>query len=119
MARLRIWRASILRLTMTQFDVSPNPVLRARKAYPYVVVLQADATRNGRDRVVAPAAPCAAFPVVAGRLTPVVTIEQNDFVLLVTSLTTLPANSLGMTVASLADRRDDILAAIDLLFVGV
>jgi hypothetical protein len=76
---------------MTQFDVFANPVQRARRAYPYVVVLQADVAQLGRDRAVAPVAPHAAFPAIAGRLTPVVTIERNDYVLLVTSLTTLPA----------------------------
>jgi toxin CcdB len=102
---------------MAQFDVFANPVVRSRRAYPYVVVLQADVAQLGRDRAVAPAAPYAMFPAIAGRLTPVVTIEQHDFVLLVTSLTTLPANSLGTTHASLANRREDILAAIDLLIL--
>lgn len=104
---------------MTQFEVFANPVARARRAYPYVTVLQTAAAQVGRDRVVAPAAPRAAFPSIPGRLTPVVSIERKDFVLLVTSLTTLPANSLGTGVASLADRREDILAAIDYLFFGV
>lgn len=104
---------------MTQFEVFANPVARARRAYPYVVVLQADVALSGRDRAVAPAAPRAAFGAIPGRLTPVVAIEEEDFVLLVTSLTTLPAKSLGTAVASLAARREDILAAIDYLFFGV
>ena len=104
---------------MTQFDVFANPVTRARGAYPYVVVLQAAVAQTGHDRVVAPAAPRAAFPAIPGRLTPVVTIERNGFVLLVTSLTTLPGNCLRTATASLADRREDILAAIDYLFFGV
>ncbi len=48
-----------------------------------------------------------------------VTIERSEFVLLVTSLTTLPAKSLGTAVTSLADRREEILAAIGYLFFGV
>lgn len=104
---------------MTQFEVFANPVTRARRAYPYVVLLQADMAQSGRDRAVAPAAPRAAFPAIAGRLTPVVTIERSEFVLLVTSLTTLPAKTLGTAVTSLADRREEILAAIDYLFFGV
>jgi CcdB protein len=46
-------------------------------------------------------------------------IERAEFVLLVTSVTTIPVQSLGRAIASLADRRDDILAAIDYLFFGV
>jgi len=104
---------------MRQFEVFANPVARARRAYPYVIVLQADVALSGRDRAVAPTAPRAAFGAIPGRLTPVVTIEDEDFVLLITSLTTLPAKSLGTAAASLADRREDILAAIDYLFFGV
>ena len=104
---------------MTQFEVFANPVARARASYPFVVMLQADVVRSGRERAVAPVAPRAAFPVVAGRLTPIMAIERDEFVLLVTSVTTIPVQSLGRAVASLADRRDDILAAIDYLFFGV
>ena len=104
---------------MTQFEVFANPVARARANYPFVVMLQADVARSGRERAMAPVAPRAAFPVVAGRLTPIMAIERDEFVLLVTSVTTIPVQSLGRAVASLADRRDDILAAIDYLFFGV
>ena len=47
------------------------------------------------------------------------TIERDEFVLLVTSVTTIPTRNLGRAVGSLADRREDILAAIDYLFFGV
>ena len=75
--------------------------------------------RRSAAKAKGPAAPRAAFPSIPGRLTPVVAIERNDFVLLVTSMTTLPAKSLGTPVVSLADRREDILAAVDYLFFGV
>jgi toxin CcdB len=104
---------------MTQFEVFANPVTRARPSYPFVVMLQADVARDGCERAVAPVAPRRAFPAIAGRLTPIMTIERDEFVLLVTSVTTVPAQSLGRAVASLADRRGDILAAIDYLFFGV
>jgi CcdB protein len=48
-----------------------------------------------------------------------VTVGRDEFVLLVTSMTTIPVQSLGRAIASLADRRDDIFAAIDYLFFGV
>jgi toxin CcdB len=104
---------------MSQFDVFRNPVTSARRAYPFVVVLQSDLAGDGRQRAVAPAAPRTAFPAIAGRLTPIVRIERRELVLLVTGITTLPANSLDKVVASLAERRSDILAAIDYLFFGV
>lgn len=104
---------------MKQFEVFANPVARSRPAYPFVVVLQADVARSGLERAVAPVAPRAAFPVVAGRLTPILTIDTDEFVLLVPSVTALPIRDLGRAIASLANRRDDILAAIDYLFFGV
>ncbi len=104
---------------MTQFEVFANPIVRARPSYPFVVVLQADVARGGHERAVAPVAPRAAFPVISGRLTPIITIERDEFVLLVTSLTTIPVQSFGRAIASFVNRRDDILAAIDYLFFGV
>ena len=104
---------------MTQFEVFANPVARARPSYPFVVMLQADVARHARERAVAPVAPRSAFFALAGRLTPIMTIERDEFVLLVTSVTTIPTRNLGRAVGSLADRREDILAAIDYLFFGV
>jgi toxin CcdB len=104
---------------MTQFDVFANPVSRSRAAYPHVVVLQSDIARRGRWRVVAPTAPRAALAQTVGRLTPVIMIGREEFVLLVTSLTTLPAEHLGEALASVADCTDDISAAIDYMFFGV
>jgi len=104
---------------MTQFEVFANPIVRARPSYPFVVVLQANVARGGRERAVAPVAPRAEFPAISGRLTPIMTIGRDEFVLLVTSLTTIPVQSFGRAIASLADRRDDIFAAIDYLSFGV
>jgi toxin CcdB len=104
---------------MSQFDVFRNPVTGARRAYPFVVVLESDVASGGRQRAVAPAAPRTEFPAIAGRLTPIVRIERREFVLLITGITAIPANSLDKLVASLAERRGDILAAIDYHFFGV
>ena len=86
---------------------------------PFVVVLQADVAQRGSQRVVALAAPRAAFPAIPGRLTPIVAIEREEFVLLVNALETVSVCGLIGAVASLAGRRDDIVAAIDYLFFGV
>jgi len=52
------------RRTMTQVEVFANPVARARPSYPFVVMLQADVARGGRERAVAPMAPRTAFPAI-------------------------------------------------------
>lgn len=103
---------------MRQFDVLDNPISRARLALPFVAILQSDLADTGRERVVAPLAPSAAMPALAGRLIPIVRVANRDYALLVPSLTALPATDLRHVVASLADDRERILAALDDLFVG-
>ena len=104
---------------MRQFDVLDNPIPRARPAVPFVTVLQSDLADTGRDRVVAPLALRAAMPTLAGRLIPVVKVAEEDYALLVPSLTALPVTDLRHVVASLADDREGILAALDYLFIGL
>jgi len=103
---------------MRQFDVLANPIPRARRALPFVMILQADLVETGRDRVVAPLAPSAAMPSLAGRLIPVVTLSEGAHALLVPSLTTMPAADLRQAVANLEHDRDRIMAALDYLFLG-
>lgn len=104
---------------MRQFDVLDNPIPSARRALPFVAILQADLAETGRERVVAPLAPREAMPPLAGRLIPIVTVDDRDYALLVPSLTALPVIDLRHVVANLADDRDRIVAAIDLLFIGI
>ena len=103
---------------MRQFDVLENPIPRARRTMPFVAILQSDLAETGRDRVVAPLAPRAAMPTVAGRLIPVVKMENQDYAVLVPSLTALPMADLRHFVANIADDRERILAALDYLFLG-
>jgi toxin CcdB len=104
---------------MAQFDVFANPVTAARRAYPWVVRLQSDLLDGSRDTVVAPLVLRRNLGVVAGRLMPIVTVDGDDYVVLVNGLTTLSARDLSKRSANLRSRRDDILAAIDLLFFGI
>lgn len=104
---------------MAQFEVFANPVLTARRAYPFVVVLQSDLAEGSRDRVVAPLAARRAMAPVAGRLTPVVWIGADEYVVLVPSLTTVSARDLAAVAGSVAVARGQLLAAVDYLFFGI
>jgi toxin CcdB len=104
---------------MMQFDVFVNPIVAARRAYPYVVVLQSDFAQGARDQIVAPAVPRKSLAKIAGRLTPVVLIESSEHVVLVPALAGVRRSDLNQRVCSLADARADLLAAIDYLFFGV
>lgn len=104
---------------MTQFDVHANPVPAARRAYPWVVVLQSDVVASAAHAIVAPLAPRAALGSVAGRLTPVLRLDAGEFVALVPALATVRRGDMGPAIGSAASARDALLAAIDLLFCGV
>ncbi|HEY0985466.1 MAG TPA: CcdB family protein [Kofleriaceae bacterium] len=104
---------------MAQFDVFVNPISRARRAYPYVVVLQSDLAETGLERIVAPLVPKARLPGTIGRVTPHVRISDVDHVLLVPSLTAIEAKDLRELRGKLVAYRDEIVAAIDYLFLGV
>lgn len=102
-----------------QFDVHRNPVVAARRAYPWVVVLQSPLADAGRMRVVAPLVPRGALSVATGRLVPIVRVEGEEHAVLVPSLAAVPASELGPAVDSAVYARPELLAAIDLLFFGV
>jgi toxin CcdB len=101
-----------------QFDVHPNPIGRARRAFPLVAVLQSDLAETGRDRVVAFLAPRAGLPTATGRLMPIVRVGGEEFVLLVQSLTNLPVADLKSAVGNISTQRDSIIEALDWLFLG-
>lgn len=108
-----------MKAAMAQFEVFANPVVAARRAYPFVVVLQSDLAEGSRDRVVAPLAARRAMAPVAGRLTPVVRIGAGEYVVLVPGLTTVSARDLVEVSRSLAEARGELLAAVDYLIFGV
>jgi toxin CcdB len=103
---------------MRQFDVFDNPIPRARRTLPLVAILQSDLAETGRERVVAPLAPSAAMPRLAGRLIPIVRVDDQDYALLVPSMAALPVADLRRVVSNLVDHRERILAALDYLFIG-
>jgi toxin CcdB len=119
MARSRNLFADMTSRKMAQFDVFPNPFSMARRAYPFVVSLQSDFALNESDQIVAPLVPMHSMPKSAGRLTPGVTVNGAEHVVIVPRLTAMRTRDLGQCVSSIASSRGDLLAAIDYLFFGV
>jgi hypothetical protein len=76
---------------MIQLEVFANPLVRARRAFPYAVVLQSDVSVQGRE----------------------------EFIVLMPWMTNVPASELRKPVADLASFRDRIVDAIDWLFLGI
>jgi toxin CcdB len=104
---------------MAQFDVFINPVVGARRAYPFVVALQSDLAQNEHDQIVAPLVPSGSLPKVVSRLIPRVSLDGSEHMVLVPALTAMRFRDLTKRHASLASARSELLSAIDYLFFGV
>ncbi len=102
-----------------QFDVvkNSNPVSRA--AYPYLLIfLQADVLDELSSRVVAPLVPAGKL-ARASVLNPLLVLPEGDCVLIVQQMAALPLASMEEPIlANLPAFRNEILAAVDRVFVG-
>lgn len=102
---------------MAQFDVHTNP---GNREYPFVVDLQADLLRDLATRMVAPLVPArklGAVPIAI--LNPAIDIAGKDHVVLTQEAAAVPRASLGPVAFSLAHRRNDLIAALDLICTGI
>ncbi|MDR3056479.1 MAG: CcdB family protein [Zoogloeaceae bacterium] len=105
---------------MRQFDVFPNPDTSSRTRFPYLVVLQSDLLERLEDIVVAPLRdPRQGKPVPMLRLNPGVEVMGATYLIFMQSLAAIPRRLLTAPVANLSPRRDEIIAALDVLFTGL
>ena len=104
---------------MMQHDLFANPNPRSRRAYPLVVVLQADAA-EGETRLIAPLAPHAG-PLASGtsRALPVIGHNDRRYAVALPLISALPRNRLRTPVGSVASYRADLTRALDWLFFGI
>lgn len=103
---------------MNQFDVMTNPFPRSRGRQPLLVNLQSDLLARSLDTVVvAPLEP--AHGTFADRLNPSVIVDGESYVMIAQEVVTVRKSVLGKPRASVANERDKIIAALDLLFSGV
>lgn len=101
---------------MPQFDVLRNP---RGSTYPLVVDVQAEMHARLATRVVVPliARPrYGAQPIT--RLQPLVKVGGEEYVAVFPLIAAVPKSTLGEVVGSLASRRADLIAALDLLITG-
>jgi toxin CcdB len=102
---------------MGQFDVYRNP---RRGLFPLLLDVQSDLLAQLTTRVVVPLMTLkryAARPI--SRLNPTATLAGTEYVLVFQELAAIPVSALGNLVASLAPRRAELTAAINLLFTGL
>jgi toxin CcdB len=101
-----------------QFDVIKNPDTTDAKYRPFLVVVQSDLASGLASTVVAPLVRRQDMRG-AQRLNPLVTISGEEFWLAAHELFAVERRMLRNKVATLAASRDDIIAAIDMLFTGI
>jgi toxin CcdB len=103
---------------ISQFDVLANPFARSSDRQPLLVTLQSDLLARALDTiVVAPLEPKGAS-TFADRLNPEVDVDGQAFVLITQEIVTVRKSVLGRARASVANDRDKVIAALDLLFTG-
>jgi toxin CcdB len=100
-----------------QFDVFANPDAAEAAYRPFLVALQSDLVSDLTSTIVAPLVKREDIGG-AQRLNPLVTVADQEFWLATHELFALDRRILRNKIASLADRRDQIIAALDMLFTG-
>jgi len=98
---------------MARFDVYLNPA-----GAGCLLDIQADLLSHLNTRVVVPLLPMSSAPQPARALNPGFDIGEETMVMCTQFMAAVPANILKNPIASLSGRRDDIVAAIDLLMQG-
>lgn len=104
---------------MAQFDVYLNPNAATRKSIPYLLDVQADLLDTLATRVVVPLILAEEMGLAAKHLNPQFKIKGVAVVMSTAELAGVPNRSLGDKVTTLKSKRDEIIAALDMLFTGI
>ncbi|MCX5865000.1 MAG: CcdB family protein [Deltaproteobacteria bacterium] len=103
---------------MAQLDVYENPNPATQKEIPYLLDVQTGLLEGLASRMVVPLVKASTMGKAAQRLNPRFTVGQTEVIMSTAELAGIPTRFLGQKVGSLADRRDEIIAALDFLFSG-
>jgi toxin CcdB len=104
---------------MAQFDVYLNPNAATRKTIPYLLDVQADLLDTLATRVIVPLVLAETMGLAAKHLNPQFKIKGATVVMSTAELAGVSNRLLGDKVVSLKNKRDEIIAALDLLFTGI
>jgi toxin CcdB len=104
---------------MGQFSVHRNPNPETKTGIPYLLDVQSNLLADLGTRVVVPLCPASAMKgKLIKTLTPVFEIDNKRYAMLTPQLAGIQKKQMGSEVAELAAHRDEIIAALDLLFTG-
>ena len=98
---------------MARFDIFKN-----QGGSGYLLDIQSDLLSGLNTRVVVPLLPTSSAPSPAQRLNPVFSIEGQELVMATQYMAAIPEAELGSKAANLAEKHNEISAALDMLFLG-
>jgi len=98
---------------MTRFRVYPNP-----NGNGYLIDVQADTLSHFNTRMVIPLLPLNVAPKPAKTLNPLFDIDGENYSMVTQYMAAVPVRVLKGAILCVENRRDDIVAAIDLLLQG-
>jgi toxin CcdB len=105
---------------MAQFSVHRNPNATSRASFPYLLDIQNDLISDLGTRVVVPLCPAAAMKgKLIRNLMPMLVIEGKQYAMLTPQLAGVAIKQLGPKVTDLSEKRNEIVAALDLLITGI
>jgi toxin CcdB len=104
---------------MAQFDVYLNSNTDTSKTIPYLLDVQADLLDSLATRVVVPLILAEEMGVAAKHLNPQFKIKGTAVVMSTAELAGVSNRLLGDKITSLKIKRDEIIAALDLLITGI
>ena len=85
---------------------------------PYLLDVQADLLDDLATRVVVPLIAASAMGKAIDHLNPQFQIGDETVIMSTAELAGVPMRAIGEKVGSLKDQRDEIIAALDFLFIG-
>ena len=105
---------------MSQFTVHRNPNPANKAAIPFLLNVQSDLIVDLDTRVAVPLYPAAAMKgIIIRTLMPTFEIDGKQYVMMTPQLAGIPKKVLGTAVTDLSNKRDEIIAALDLLIIGI
>ena len=105
---------------MPQFSVYKNKNPKTRHSYPYLVDIQSDLLSDVGTRVVVPLLKrTASTKKPIKNVMPMVRVDGQEFIMMVPQLAAIASASLGASVGSAAQHREEVVAALDFLFTGI
>lgn len=105
---------------MAQFQVYRNLNRGTAKDYPYLLEVQSNLLSDLRTAVVIPLVKADEYAnMKLTRLTPMVEVGGETFILMTHQLAAIDRRSLGKVVADLSSQRSEVVASMDFLISGI